>query len=52
MLSKYGETDDEYKDENYCSYSWYEDDSYDNRCQIQLETEGKTVNQMTLICHD
>ncbi|BDF34856.1 hypothetical protein CE91St62_29180 [Lachnospiraceae bacterium] len=52
VLSKYGETDDEYKDENYCSYSWYEDDSYDNRCQIQLETEGKTVNQMTLICHD
>ena len=52
VLSKYGETDDEYKGESSSDYSWYDDGSYENRCQIIVDAKEKTVSQMTLIRHE
>lgn len=52
VLSKYGETDDEYKGESSSDYSWYDDGSFENRCQIIVDAKEKTVSQMTLIRHE
>lgn len=46
VITKYGETEDFYEDEDYSSYTWYAENAYYSYCEIDIDVETGLVCSM------
>lgn len=52
VLAAYGEPTDSYKDEEYGNtYYWYDEESYDNSCTVDIDVETGLVENINLQCY-
>lgn len=54
VLSKYGETQDVYSDENFQMYTWKDADpeKYYNSCMIEFDAPTETIYEMQMQCYE
>lgn len=48
MLAKYGNTDDIYEGDTICIYTWYAEDTYYSKCEMDIDSDTGLINSMNI----
>lgn len=48
MLAKYGNTDDIYEGDTICIYTWYAEDTYYSKCEMDIDSDTGLISSMDI----